>query len=106
MRLDSEKLLFPDGNEQAVELPVGTSTHPFAVEARASGTFTMSVTLTTGDGTQNIGAPTSVTVRSAAFSGIGAALTIGALLFLALWWGNHYRHARRARRGGNMSVGA
>jgi Family of unknown function (DUF6049) len=98
VRLDSEKLLFPNGNEQTVELPVGTSTHPFAVEARASGTFTMSVTLTTGDGASIIGAPASVTVRSAAFSGIGAALTVGALLFLALWWGNHYRRARRARR--------
>jgi hypothetical protein len=25
-------------------------------------------------------------------------LTIGALLFLALWWGNHFRRTRRARR--------
>ena len=59
----------------------------------------MTVTLTTGDGALRMGIPpTRVTVRSAVFSGIGAALTVGALLFLALWWGNHFRRTRRAAR--------
>ena len=98
VRLESEKLLFPNGNEQTIELPVGTSTHSFAVEARASGTFPLAVTLLTADGAVAIGTPTSVTVRSAAFSGVGAALTVGALVFLGLWWGNHFRRTRKARR--------
>ena len=39
--------------------------------------------------------PRTVSVRSAVFSGAGAALTVGALLFLALWWANHFRRTRR-----------
>ena len=39
-----------------------------------------------------------MTIRSAVFSGIGIALTLGALLFLAGWWGNHFWRTRRARR--------
>jgi len=97
VNLDSTKLLFPDGDEFVLDLPEGNSVERFAVEARTSGTFTMTVTLTTEDGRLPIGAPTRVTVRSAVFSGVGAALTVGALIFLALWWGNHFRKARRAR---------
>jgi hypothetical protein len=39
-----------------------------------------------------------MTVRSTAFSSIGLFLTIGALAFLAFWWGNHFRRSRKARR--------
>lgn len=97
VHLDSSKLLFPKGDDIEIELPEGVGTERFTVEARTSGTFTMTVTLTTGDGNMTIGAPTRITVRSAVFSGVGAAITIGALVFLALWWGNHFRRTRRAR---------
>ena len=40
VQLASEKLLFPNGSDQVLVLPPGTSTEQFAVEARASGTFT------------------------------------------------------------------
>jgi hypothetical protein len=98
VQLASEKLLFPEGSEQVVEMPDGTSTEQFAVEARAYGTFTMTVSLASADGSVRIGPPTRISVRSAGFSGSGAALTAGALLVLALWWGNHFRRTRRARR--------
>jgi len=98
VHLASEKLLFPNGSDQLIVLPPGESTEQFAVEARASGTFTMTVMLTSADGNLSMGPPERVTIASAAFSGAGAALTIGALLFLALWWGNHFRRTRRARR--------
>jgi hypothetical protein len=39
-----------------------------------------------------------VTIRSTAFSGVGVALSVGAGLFLLLWWGRHWRTVRRARR--------
>jgi hypothetical protein len=39
-----------------------------------------------------------VTVRSAVFGGIAIGITVGALIVLALWWGNHFRRTRRARR--------
>jgi hypothetical protein len=103
VELASEKLLFPAGSVQLLDLPPGESTEQFAVEARASGTFTMTVSLSSADGTLRLGAPARVSVRSAVFSGAGAALTVGALCFLALWWGNHFRRTRRARRAAAAS---
>jgi hypothetical protein len=103
VHLASEKLLFPDGADRVVPLTEGETTERFAVEARASGSFTMTVTLTSADGGLRISAPQKVSVRSAVFSGAGAALTVGALLFLAVWWGNHFRRTRRARRAAAAS---
>lgn len=98
VHLESPKLRFPEGNDVVVELPEGNSTQRFAVEARASGTFPMLVRVASADGNLPLGAPVRVSVRSAVFSGVGATLTIGALVFLAVWWANHYRRTRRARR--------
>jgi hypothetical protein len=98
VHLESTKLIFPDGPDVVIDLPLGHFTKPIRVEARASGTFTMTVTLESADGSVRLGPPTRVTIRSAVFSGIGIAITIGALLFLAGWWGNHFRRSRRARR--------
>jgi hypothetical protein len=58
----------------------------------------MTITLESPSGGLQLGSPTRVTIRSAVFSGIGIGLTLGALLFLAGWWGNHFRRTRRARR--------
>ena len=96
--LAGSKLLFPEGADKTVELAEGNTTERFLIEARANGTFTMSVTLTSEDGRLPVGSPTLVTVRSTVFSGVGAFLTIGALLFLAGWWANHIWRTRRARR--------
>jgi hypothetical protein len=98
VHLDSPKLIFPNGPDVDLRLPLGHYTKRIPVEARASGTFTMTVTLESADGTVVLGPPTRVTIRSAVFSGIGIAITIGALLFLAGWWGNHFRRSRRGRR--------
>ena len=98
VHLDSPKLIFPDGPDVQLALPIGHYTKSIRVEARASGTFTMTVTLESADGSVPLGPPTLVTIRSAVFSGIGIALTVGALLFLAGWWGNHFRRSRRGRR--------
>lgn len=103
VRLDSPKLIFPDGQDILIKLPIGHYTQRVTVEARASGTFTMTITLESANGSVQLGPPTSVTIRSAAFSGIGIGLTVGALLFLAGWWGNHFRRTRRARRRASAS---
>ena len=97
VHLSSSKLTFPDGSEQVLELPTRNTTQRFRVEARTSGTFTLRVTLTTADDQFTI-ASTEMTVRSTAFSSIGVLLTAGALLFLAVWWGNHIWRSRRLRR--------
>lgn len=98
IHLASSKLLFPEGDEQTVELAEGNTTVRFPVRARVSGTFTMTVTVTSEDGRLAIGEPTSVTIRSAVFSGAGTFLMIGAAAFLAVWWGTHAFRRRRARR--------
>jgi hypothetical protein len=94
----SGKALFPDGAEQVVTLKPGNQTQRFLVEARATGTFAMTVTLSSEDGQLRIGAPTEITVRSTVFSGWGAMLTVGAAVFLAGWWANHIWRSRRALR--------
>ncbi len=97
VHLASSKLTFPDGAEQILDLPPHNTTSRFLVEARTSGTFTMRVTLTTADDQFPIDT-TVMTVRSTVFSSIGVVLTVGALLFLAIWWGNHIWRSRRRRR--------
>jgi len=101
VHLESSKLIFPKGQDVVMTLPLGHSTAArgqFPVIARASGTFAMTITLESADGSLRLGQPTRVTIRSAVFSGIGIALTLGALVFLAGWWGNHFWRTRRARR--------
>ena len=97
IHLVSNKLVFPDGADQVLELPPRNTTLRFLVEARTSGTFTMRVTLTTADDRFTI-STTEMTVRSTVFSSIGVILTVGALGFLAVWWGNHIWRSRRKRR--------
>jgi hypothetical protein len=103
VRLESAKLVFPEGSDFVISLPLGHTTKQFPVEARASGTFAMTITLESPAGALQLGSPTRATIRSAVFSGIGIALTLGALLFLAGWWGNHFRLTRRARRRARAS---
>jgi len=98
IHLDSAKLQFPTGSDQVVTLKPGNNTVTFDVEARTSGTFPMTITLSSADGALAFGAPVRVTVRSAVFGGAAVALTVAALVFLALWWANHFRRSRRARR--------
>ena len=98
IHLDSAKLRFPTGADQIVTLKPGNNTVTFDVEARTSGTFPMTISLSSADGALAFGAPVRVTVRSAVFGGVAVALTVAALAFLALWWANHFRRTRRARR--------
>ena len=105
VQLASTKLLFPDGADQQIVLPEGVSTQQFAVEARASGTFTMTATLTTGDGAVRLGIPQRVSVRSAVFNGAGAALTVGrAPLPRAVVGEPLPAHSSRAARGRVVST--
>jgi hypothetical protein len=100
VHLDSPKLIFPKGPDFPLTLPLGHTTakrDEFPVEARASGTFVMTITLESPDRSIKL-VTTSVTIRSTVFSGIGVALTLSALVFLAGWWGNHFVRTRRARR--------
>ncbi len=98
VHLESSKMLFPKGADRQVTLKPGSNTIRFDVEARASGTFPMTITVTSPDGQLKFGAPVQVTVRSAVFGGWAVGVTVAALVFLAGWWANQFRRTRRNRR--------
>jgi hypothetical protein len=96
LKLESDRLLFPDGAEQDVQLPAGRSTTVrVAVETRGSGQSPVQLTVTTTDGLA-IGSR-RITVRSTFVSGVGVFLTVGAIAFLAIWWGWDIHRRRRKR---------
>lgn len=96
--LSSAKLDFPEGSIIEQELPAAqTTTIDLPVETRASGAFPLDVTITSADGSLPV-ATSTYTVRSTAISGVGLVLSIGAGLFLLVWWARHFRTARRARK--------
>lgn len=94
VHLQSDKLLFPDGDERVLDLPPRSTTVRFTVETRSSGTFPLTLTVTSPDGSLPI-QQTEVKVRSTFVSNVGLFLTVGAVLFLALWWANDIRRRRK-----------
>jgi hypothetical protein len=101
VRLASEALGFPGGESRVVELAPRATTVEFTVETRTSGSFPVTVEVSSPDGRFPVGAYRMV-VRSTAVSGVALTLTVGAGVFLAGWWGNHVRRARRARRAAEV----
>jgi hypothetical protein len=95
--LQSEKLIFPDGNRVTAVLQPGSNRLETTVRVRVSGAFPMDLAVTSPDERINI-ATGRVGVRSTAVSGIGLALSIGAGVFLLVWWGKHLRRGRRQHR--------
>ncbi len=95
--LESDKLSFPNGSEFLLELPPRSTTEQFLVEARTSGTFPLTLTVSSPDGRLDF-QRSRLTVRSTAVSGVGVLLTVAAASFLALWWLNHFVQGRRRRR--------
>lgn len=100
--LTSDKLLFAGspvaGRREITDVTVranGTTTQAIPVKTRTSGAFPMRITVRSPSGLE-IGR-TSYTITSTVASGVGLFLSIGALLFLLLWWGSHWRTVRRAR---------
>jgi hypothetical protein len=99
LQLESDRLLFPEGAEQNIVLPARhNTTVRVAVETRGSGTAPLLLTVTTPGGLK-IGATTKIEVRSSFVSGVGIFLTVGAIVFLVLWWGwdIHRRRKKRAQ---------
>jgi hypothetical protein len=105
VRLQSEKLVFPQGADRVLTLPPHNTTARFAVETQVSGTFPLIVSVTSPDG-RIVFEQTRFTVRSTVVSGVGLVLMLGAGFFLAGWWANHYRRRRRGRREARASGSA
>jgi hypothetical protein len=95
--LDSEQLEFADGESLVIALEDDTTRIDLRVRTLASGAFPLDIEITSPDGGIDI-AQARYTVRSTAVSGVGLVLSIGALVFLAVWWARHWRSVRRSRR--------
>jgi hypothetical protein len=97
VRLESDQLRFPEGDERVLTLPPRNTTARFAVETRSPGAFPLVITVTSPNG-QLLVSRSRLTIRSTVVSGVGALLTVGAGAFLLAWWGNDLRRARRRAR--------
>jgi hypothetical protein len=97
VRLESDRLEFPDGTLRSLVLPPENTTMRVRVRARTSGAFPLRVSLLTPQGGIPL-AESRFTVRSTAASGVGIVLSAGAGAFLLLWWARHLVRGRRAKR--------
>jgi hypothetical protein len=69
---------------------------PIEVRSRLPGDTPLRIRVTSPDGAVLLSEGT-YSVRSTAVSGVGLVLTVGAGLFLAVWWGRHIVRSRRHR---------
>jgi hypothetical protein len=97
VKVQSDKLDFPRGTTQLLELTRRNTTERFPVVLRTSGAFPLRITLESPDGGMVIG-QARLTIRSTAASRVSLVVSLGAALFLAVWWGRHALRGRRARR--------
>ncbi|MCA1690763.1 MAG: DUF6049 family protein [Actinobacteria bacterium] len=97
VKVQSDKLEFPEGDTRPLDLARRNTTERFTVVARTSGAFPLRITMTSPDGNLVVGGG-RLTVRSTAASRVSLFVSAGAALFLALWWGQHVVRGRRARR--------
>lgn len=97
VRLDSDRLEFPDGESVEVTLADEVTRIDVAVRTRGSGSFPLIVEVTSPDGQLEL-ASTRVTVRSTAVSGVGLVISVAAVAVLLLWWARNVRRGRRDPR--------
>jgi hypothetical protein len=110
LHLDGPRLELPGHPDGLVPLTLSgedeTTRVEIDVRARASGDSPLDVSIATPDGRITLGR-TRITVRSTALSGVGVVLSVGALVFLLVWWGRHTLDARRHRnRRPRHAIGA
>lgn len=92
--MQSERLEFPDGERFEVVVEEDAVRLDVPVRARATGSVPTFVTLTTPDGEIELDAR-QLNVRSTAISGVGLAISLGALAVLLVWWGRSWWRSRR-----------
>ena len=96
IRLRSQKLEFPDGDTIERELVGEITRIDIRVRSRATGAFPLLIDVRTPDGQRSL-STSRYTVRSTAVSGAGLLLSVGAGVFLTVWWARHWRRTRRSR---------
>lgn len=101
-RVFSDKLQFPDGEQQQLVLEPGLTELIIPVETAASGDARITVTLTSPDGHLDLTTGT-VDIRSTAVSGLGLVITIIAFVILGMWWARTILRVRRQHRAANVA---
>jgi hypothetical protein len=84
LSVTSPDLGFPHGHTWPVTLYPRTNVVTIDLTARESGDFPLSVTLAARTGF--VVQQGNITIRSTAISGVAVALSVGAGVFLVLWW--------------------
>ena len=102
LRARSVRLQIDGGDTRLIVLKPGENRIDLPVTVRASGGSLLRLDLRSPDGSIHL-PPTSMPVTSSTISGVGAALSVISLLFLAGWW---IRTTRRRRRQGARDGGA
>lgn len=97
IRLQSSKLEFPSGATLSITLTESTTRLNVPVRALASGTFPLRATITSPDGGLTL-ARVDYSVQSTVVSGVGLVLSIGAAVFLLVWWARHWHRTRRSKK--------
>ncbi|WP_436794038.1 DUF6049 family protein [Actinospongicola halichondriae] len=93
VRIRSDRLRFPDGEEFEIVAEPDVTRIDVPVEALATGSVPTFVEVRTPDGTLLLD-DRQLNVRSTAVSGVGLALSLGALAVLAVWWVRTWRKSR------------
>jgi hypothetical protein len=97
LRIRSDRLTFPQGDRFELVLTEDVTRFDVPVQARATGSVPTFVEILTPDEEVVLDAR-RLNVRSTAISGVGLALSLGALAVLVVWW---VRTWRRSRTGGS-----
>ena len=102
----SAKLILPQAS-QIVELQPSSSTDvTIPVEARSSGTFPVTIRVTTPTGRARVVSPVTISANVNAIAGIGQLVGLSALLLVGAWWFAHWRRQRREQAIEESTVGA
>jgi hypothetical protein len=91
--LRASRLEFLDGAEREVTLEPPGQAFSFPVRAQTTGRFAVRVEVQTPDRVPI--ASSTIAVRSTAYNRVALILTVGAAVFLALWWGRRFLPRRR-----------
>ena len=88
------RLVFANGSSQEILLPASSQTLTFRVRAQTTGRFPLKIQLLTpspasGSPPDTI-AETELIVQSTAYNLVALLVTIGAAVFLAIWWGRRF----------------
>jgi hypothetical protein len=86
--LVSPRLEFLEGDSRYVVLERPVQAFTFPVRAQTNGRFPVTVRLETPRGAAI--AESQIVVRSTAYNLLALAITLGAALFLAAWWGRRF----------------